>query len=163
VSRASQEVLVLGIGNLLMSDDGVGVHVVRQLSAQDPPQSGVRIVDGGTLGLDLLPLVADAEALVVVDAVDMAADPGTVRLLRGPELHAILGGHVSPHQEGLGDLIAVGRLTDSLPELFTLVGIQPASVGVGIELSPECAAALPRALAAVRAEVETFRATAAPA
>ena len=153
MTGTSAEVLVLGIGNLLMGDDGIGVHVARALSGDPSLPAGVRIVDGGTLGLDLLPLVADAGALVVVDAVDLKANPGTVRVLRGDELHGALGGHVSPHQVGLADLIAVARLTDSLPDPVALVAIQPAMVAAGVELSAACSAALPAALEAVRTEL----------
>ena len=158
MSVTTRAIVVIGIGNLLMGDDGVGVHAVRQLSADGPQPGDVRLVDGGTLGLDLLPLVADAGALVLIDAVDMGLRPGTVRVLHGAEMHGALGGHISPHQVGLGDLLAVGRLTDSLPQQLALVAIQPAAVDVGLELSEACAAALPGALAAVRAEVDLFHA-----
>jgi hydrogenase maturation protease len=151
------DLLVLGVGNVLMTDDGIGVHVVRQLSAEQSSLPAVRLVDGGTLGLDLLPMVADAGALILVDAVDMHQPPGTVRVLRGAELHGALGGHISPHQVGLADLLAVGRLTGGLPDQLALVGIQPAVVGIGLELTAACARALPDAVAAVRAEVASLR------
>jgi hydrogenase maturation protease len=148
------EILVLGVGNVLMTDDGVGVHVVRRLSAEQSSLPAVSLVDGGTLGLDLLPMVADARALIVVDAVDLKEPPGTVRVLRGAELHGALGRHISPHQVGLDDLLAVGRLTDGLPDEVALVGIQPSVVDVGLELTAACAGAVPHAVAAVRAELD---------
>jgi len=151
------EILVLGVGNVLMADDGIGVHVIRRLAAEHVPD-GVRMVDGGTLGLDLLPMVADARALIVVDAVDMQEAPGTVRVLRGAELHSALGGHISPHQVGLGDLLAVGRLTGGLPDQLALVGIQPGVVEVGLELTAACAGAIPHAVAAVRTELDRLTA-----
>ncbi len=151
------EILVLGVGNVLMADDGIGVHVIRRLAAEHVPD-GVRMVDGGTLGLDLLPMVADARALIVVDAVDMQEAPGTVRVLRGAELHSALGGHISPHQVGLGDLLAVGRLTGDLPDQLALVGIQPGVVEVGLELTAACAGAIPHAVAAVRTELDRLTA-----
>lgn len=149
---------MLGVGNVLMTDDGVGVHVVRRFDAQEPHLPAVRVVDGGTLGLDLLPMVADARALIVVDAVDMQEAPGTVRVLRGAELHSALGGHISPHQVGLGDLLAVGRLTGGLPDQLALVGIQPGVVEVGLELTAACAGAIPHAVAAVRTELDRLTA-----
>ena len=147
------EILVLGVGNVLMADDGIGVHVIRRLAAEHVPD-GVRMVDGGTLGLDLLPMVADARALIVVDAVDMNEQPGAVRVLRGAELHGALGGHISPHQVGLADLLAVGRLTDGLPDQVALVGIQPGVVDVGLDLTTACAGAVAHAVAVVRTELD---------
>lgn len=164
MTLATAEVLVLGIGNLLMGDEGVGVHVVRQLLADGPPVArDVRVVDGGTLGLDLLPLVSDADALIVVDAVELRAEPGTVRVLRGSELDGAMGGHLSVHQVGLADLLAVGRLTGHLPARVALVAIQPATIDVGVELSPQCRAAVAIALDMVRAEIDSLRAASVPA
>lgn len=161
MSRPTGELLVLGVGNVLMRDEGVGVHVARAIAGDQPSiGGGVRVVDGGTLGLDLLPLIADARAVVLIDAVDLRAEPGTVSVLRGDALHGVLGGHLSPHQVGLGDLIAVGRLTGELPERVVLVGIQPAAIEVGIDLTTACAAAVPRAIDAVRAELAALSAPA---
>jgi hydrogenase maturation protease len=158
VSAPTGDLLVLGVGNVLMRDEGVGVHVAWEI-ARDQSSIGddVHVVDGGTLGLDLLPLIADARAVVLIDAVDLRAEPGTVSVLRGDAVHGALGGHLSPHQVGLGDLVAVGRLTGALPERVVLVGIQPAAIEVGIELTTECAAAVPRAIDAVRAELAMLR------
>ena len=161
MSQPTGELLVLGVGNVLMRDEGVGVHVARaivgdQLSTFD----GVRIVDGGTLGLDLLPLISDARAVIFIDAVDLRAEPGTVSVLRGEAVHGVLGGHLSPHQVGLGDLVAVGRLTGELPELVVLVGIQPAAIEVGTELTSACAAVIPLAIDTVRAELAALGAPA---
>lgn len=161
MSQPTGELLVLGVGNVLMRDEGVGVHVARAIASDLPPiTDGVRVVDGGTLGLDLLPMVSDARAVVLIDAVDLRAEPGTVGVLRGDAVHGALGGHLSPHQVGLGDLVAVGRLTGELPEHVVLVGIQPGAIEVGIELTTACAAAVPRAIDAVRAELTALGAPA---
>ena len=161
MTARERDVLVLGIGNLLMGDDGVGVHVVQELIKDQALPAGVRVVDGGTLGLDLLPLVADAGALIVVDAVELRAEPGAVRVLRDGELDGALGGHLSVHQVGLSDLLAVGRLTDGLPAQVALVAIQPGAIDVGVELTPECRAAVPVALDAIRGEIDALCAAAA--
>ena len=161
MSCARGVVLVLGIGNLLMGDDGVGIHVVQRLIDAEPPlPTDVRVVDGGTLGLDLLPLVDEARALIVVDAVDLRAPVGTVRVLRDTELIGSLGGHVSPHQVGFQDLLAVGRLTGALPPRVTLIAIQPAAIEPSVDLTAACTAALPYGIAAVRAEIDAVRAVA---
>lgn len=161
MSLPTGELLVLGVGNVLMRDEGVGVHVAREIARDQSSIGGdVHVVDGGTLGLDLLPLIADARAVVLIDAVDLRAEPGTVTVLRGNAVHGALGGHLSPHQVGLGDLVAVGRLTGALSEPVVLVGIQPAAVEVGLDLTTECAAAVPRAIDAVRAELAALHAPA---
>ena len=147
-------ILLVGVGNVLLGDEGVGVHVARRLEARlaELP-AGIRIVDGGTLGLDLLPLLADAQSAVIVDAVDIGAQPGTVAVLRGDEIVEALGGSLSAHQVGVGDLLAVARLTGSLPQRVALVGIQPARIEVGLELTQAVREALPLAVEAARREL----------
>ena len=126
--------LVLGVGNILLGDEGVGVAVVRELErspAALPP--GTRVGDGGTLGLDLLPLVETADDLVIVDALELGSEPGTVAVLRDGEVNGRLAGHISTHQVGVADLIAAARLAGMLPERVSLVGIQPGVVEIGID------------------------------
>ncbi len=142
--------LVVGIGNVLLRDEGVGVHVVERLDRLArrrpdvlPPEC--TLVDGGTLGLDLLPMIEDARAVVLVDAVNLRGAPGDVRVLHGPDLHATLANHVSPHQVGVGDLLAAARLRGTLPADVALVGIQPAEIEIGLELTAAVEAAVARA------------------
>ena len=153
------DVLVLGLGNVLMGDEGVGVRVALALtegSSAAPMPASVRVVDGGTLGLDLLPLLEDADRLVMIDAVDLGEAPGTVRVLRDEELHARMGGAISVHQLGVGDLLAVARLRGTLPTRTTLVGIQPQSIEVGLELSEAVGRSLSVAIDLVRSEVHAM-------
>jgi hydrogenase maturation protease len=151
--------VVLGIGNVLLGDDGVGVHVARQLADDPSPEvEGVQIVDGGTLGLDLLPFVDEARALLLIDAVELGAPPGTVVLLRGKDVHARLDRATTAHQLGLGDLVAVARLKGTLPERTSLVAVQPASIDVGLELSQAVADALPEATRLAREEIAALAA-----
>ena len=150
--------LVIGIGNVLLRDEGVGVHVVVELgrlaaSGQIDVPPGTRFVDGGTLGLELLPMIAGASALILVDAVNLRLVPGSVVVIRGDEIEGTLSGHVSPHQVGVADLVAAARLTGVMPSDASLVGIQPAEIEIGLDLTPVVEAALPRAMAAVRAEL----------
>ena len=145
--------LVLGVGNVLLRDEGVGVAVVRGLVETGELPAGTQVVDGGTLGLDLLPMIGAAGSLVMVDAVNLGRAPGSVAVLRGDALHGALANHVSPHQVGVGDLIAVARLTGTLPERVALVGIQPGAVEVGLDLTPAVAAAIPLAMQCVRDEL----------
>lgn len=150
--------LVLGIGNVLLRDEGVGVVVARRIEAAResgdmviPPDT--RVVDGGTLGLDLLPMIEDADQVVMIDAVDLGQAPGTVSILRDETVQAALSGHVSPHQIGVGDLVAAARLMGIMPPRLTLVGIQPGEIAIGLELTEPVAAAVDVAIDLVRREL----------
>jgi hydrogenase maturation protease len=133
-------ILVLGIGNLVMSDDGIGVRVVQQLAGGYRFPPGVRILDGGTLGLDLLPQLEGVERLLVVDAVETGKDPGTLIRLAGEDVPVVLETKVSPHQMGLKDLLAVAMLQGFAPHEMVLLGVQPELLLMGMDLSPPVAA-----------------------
>lgn len=155
--------LVIGIGNILLRDEGVGVRVVMELERRvalghlaAPP--GTRFVDGGTLGLELLPMLADASALVLVDAVNLGGPPGTVSVLRGDAIEGTLAGHVSPHQVGVADLVAAARLMGVMPRDSSLVGIQPAAIDIGLDLTPQVEAAVLDAMTRVGAELDRYAA-----
>lgn len=148
------EVLVLGVGNLLLGDEGVGVHAVRALACdyRFPPE--VELLDGGTAGMELLEPIRQARHLIVIDAVDAGAAPGTVLRLAGDEVPVFFGrSHLSPHQVGLSDVLAVARLAGWAPATVTVYGIEPESLDVGVDLTPRVAAALPGLLRAVAAEM----------
>ncbi|GFE61080.1 HyaD/HybD family hydrogenase maturation endopeptidase [Geobacter sp. AOG2] len=135
----SPSILVLGIGNLVMSDDGAGVRVVQELQKRYLFPLHVKIMDGGTLGLDLLPSLEGIERLLVVDAVETGGKPGTMVQLSGEELPIALQTKVSPHQMGLKDLLVVAELMGCAPREMVLVGIQPACIEMGDELSKNVA------------------------
>jgi hydrogenase maturation protease len=139
---AGPRVLVLGIGNLVMSDDGVGVKVVQQLQREYCFPENVEIMDGGTLGLDLLPKLEGIDHLIVVDAVETGRKPGTCVRLAGEELPVALETKVSPHQMGLKDLLSVAQLLGHSPGDMVLVGVQPGSIEMDTELTPEVEASL---------------------
>jgi hydrogenase maturation protease len=130
-------ILVLGIGNLVMSDDGVGVKVVQQLQREYRFPGNVEILDGGTLGLDLLPKLEGIDHLIVVDAVETGEKPGTCVRLAGEELPIALETKVSPHQMGLKDLLSVAELLGHAPREMVLIGVQPGSIEMDTELTPE--------------------------
>jgi len=132
--------LVLGLGNILLRDEGVGVRVVERLLEryEFPPE--VQVMDGGTLGLSLLPYVEDASCVLVIDAVQAHEPPGTLLRLTGGQILAFLDtSKVSCHQEGLRDLLAVAKLKGCLPEEVVLLGAQIDSQAVGLELTPSVA------------------------
>lgn len=130
---------MLGLGNILLRDEGVGVLVVQRLQERYEFPRGVEVLDGGTLGLDILPHIEDAAQVVVVDAVEMGAEPGTTARFEGKEIPEFLSLKVSPHQTGLVDLLAVARLRDLYPERLVLWGVQPDVIEAGLELSPRVA------------------------
>jgi hydrogenase maturation protease len=130
------ETLVLGLGNILLRDEGVGVRVIERLLEQYDFPEGVRVMDGGTLGLDLLPFLEEASRLLVIDAVQARKPPGTLVRLVGDEIPIFLdASKVSPHQEGLQDLLAVAVLKGYLPDEVVFWGAQITSLGVGLDLS----------------------------
>ena len=149
----SQRTLVLGLGNELLSDDGVGVHAVRALQSEG--LDGAELVDGGTLGFALAGDVAETAALVVVDAAALGGEPGSVAVYEGDELDRLLhGGGRDAHGAGLAQMLAGAKLIGGLPERRALVGIQPDHTGWGTELTPAVAAALPAACSRVRELLE---------
>lgn len=140
--------IILGIGNLLNRDEGVGVHAVRALQ-QRQSAGDFEIVDGGTLGLNLLPLVEEASHLIVLDAIEARREPGTlIELLRDqvPLFSAI---KMSQHQRSFQKVLGLARVRGHLPAQLALVGLQPADCQVGVELSPVVARALPQLIARV--------------
>jgi len=147
------DVLVLGLGNVLCSDDGAGVFAVHKLRRgwQLPP--GVRVVDGGTLGLDLLALVAASDRVILVDAVRAEASPGTIVRLTGDEVASAVYERLSPHQIGVADLLAGAAWCDRYPSEVVIVGIVPASVDLQIGCTPDVTAGLDALVLAVLAEL----------
>lgn len=138
--------LLLGIGNVLLSDEGAGVHALRLLRDRHGEREGLRYVDGGTLSFTLLEEIEDADWLIVFDAAKLDLAPGGWRCLEGAEMDTfLLSGRGSVHEVGLADLCAAARLLGRLPKRRALIGIQPATFGWGEQPSPAVAAALPRA------------------
>lgn len=146
---------VLGIGNPLMGDDGVGIALLEELMSLDP-EPDIEYVDGGTIGLSLLPIVLDAGSLLVLDAV-AGATPGTIVHLSGDQLPRLLRMKLSPHQVGLLDVLASARLLGSEPTRITVVGIAPKFVDLRLGLSPEVQAAVPQALELARWVLRQWR------
>ena len=146
------KVVVLGLGNILHSDDGVGPQAIGRLRQDPRVLSDVSLIDGGTLGLELLTYVWDCSYLLVLDAVDVGQPPGTLVRMSSEELQT-LPGKGSVHQLGVADLLVALRvLAQQTPEVV-LLGVQPASTEWGTELAPAVAAALPALADAAIAEV----------
>ena len=138
--------LVLGIGNTLLSDEGVGVHMLDWMQAHHPEITGIDYLDGGTLSFTLAPYIEDADNLIVVDAAELQATPGTLQVFRGDEMDRFAGKTKrSVHEVSLGDLLAIAHLTGCVPANRALVAIQPQEVDWGSSLSNPVKQALPGA------------------
>jgi hydrogenase maturation protease len=129
--------LILGLGNILMDDDGAGVVVVNDLKNCLKESEYLKIVDGGTLGLDLLNYIQWAEKLIIVDAIDMDFKPGTVIKAEGEDIDPIFESKLSPHQMGLKDILLAAELLDQRPKDIVLFGIQVKSINMNMTLSDE--------------------------
>jgi hydrogenase maturation protease len=131
--------LVLGVGNRLMSDEGIGVHVIERLAAQYKLPEEVQILDGGTLGLDLLYYLEGIENLLLVDAAETGKEPGTMIRLEGEKVPAFLSIKISPHQMGVPDMLAAAKMKDIYPKRLVFWGIQPEQITLSLDLSPRLA------------------------
>jgi hydrogenase maturation protease len=149
-------VLVLGLGNTLMSDDGFGVRAIETLAARYCLPETVRLLDGGTLGLDLLPRLEGVERLLIVDALEMLGAPGTVFRLEGEEVPRAFAGKLSVHQLGVQDLLALAELQGHLPRELVVWGVQPESIEMGTELTAAATAALEPVVQGVLGELRRW-------
>lgn len=148
-AECSAPTLVLGIGNVLMSDDGVGARVLAELGKVRLPEH-VEAVDGGTAGADLVPLICGRERVIVVDAIEAEAVPGTVLELTIPQLQAATRPSLSLHDVSLLEAIQMASLLGSSPGHVLVLGIVPARIGPGLQLSRQVRQAVPRVVRRIR-------------
>jgi hydrogenase maturation protease len=130
-------VLVLGLGNILLSDEGAGVKAIEELQNQYDCSGAVEFVDGGTIGFELLPYFEGRSHILIVDAVKTDREPGSIVRIEDPP--AYFSSKTSPHQIGLADVMGIAVITDIMPKNITLFGIEPKQLSTGLELSPEVA------------------------
>jgi hydrogenase maturation protease len=148
-----KKTLVLGVGNLLLSDDGVGIHAIQRLQAAQLFPEEVQVVDGGTCGLDLLQFLEGIERLIIIDAAQMGRPPGTVVRLEGEQVPAYLALKTSPHEIGLPELLFAAKLTNIYPAQVVIFGVQPESLETSLGLTPAVAAQLDELVDLVAAEI----------
>jgi hydrogenase maturation protease len=130
-------IAVFGIGNILLSDDGVGVHAVNKLKSGYEFPETVELIDGGTKGLDLMPLFEGRDKVLIIDAANFKKEPGTIDMVEGDKIPAFLSTKLSVHHIGLPDMLFVARLMGVTPREMCLIGIQPKSMETGTDLSDE--------------------------
>lgn len=152
----TKRVLVLGIGNLLLGDEGVGVRVVEAFEKAYELPDGVEALDGGTSGMDLLNQIAGIDHLIVTDAVRAGGEPGDIVRLVDDDVPAFFRNKMSPHQVGLADVLAAAHLTGEAPSNVTLIGIHPLDMDLGLDLSPTVAAQVDPAVAMVVDELRAL-------
>ncbi len=153
------QTLVLGIGNTLLSDEGVGVHAIRALAQDHPHLDNVEFMDGGTLSFTLAGEIEDSRELIVIDAAELGHPPGTVQVFEGEQMDAFLGSNRkrSVHEVGLLDLMAVAHLAGHLPQRRALIGVQPDKVDWGDSPTEAVARAIPHACTRALELITTWR------
>jgi len=149
----AEKILVLGVGNVLLSDEGAGVRAVEQLKLQYVFPANVELIDGGTMGLDLLGYLDDTSHLLIIDAIVSTKSPGSVVVERLLDPPAYFRQKISPHQIGLSELLAVAAMQDCLPPSIILFGIVPLDMSTGVGMSPEVNAAVAQVVSSVVKEL----------
>lgn len=135
ISEPRRQVVVIGLGNPLMGDDGLGLAALERLRAQWRLSRDVELVDGGTWGLTLLPVIEAADRLLLIDAIDTGGTPGTLHILERAHIPRYLATKISPHEVDLRDVLALAELRGTLPQDTVAIGLQPAAVTLSAELS----------------------------
>jgi hydrogenase maturation protease len=154
-----RNVLILGIGNSLLRDEGAGIHALNRLREELSGCDDIDFIDGGTLSFTLAGHIEDTSHLIVLDAAQLGAAPGHSQVFEGEAMDEFIGSNrkCSVHEVSLLDLMAIARLSDHLPERRALIGIQPAEIDWGEHPSAAVAAAMPQVCAQARKLIEEWR------
>ena len=142
----------MGIGNTLLSDEGIGIHILEELKQQSPSSDNIEYIDGGTLSFTLAGSIESADNLIVIDAAELKSEPGTVQVFEAEAMDDYItsGNKKSVHEVGLADLLSISLLNEQLPENRALVGVQPKKIDWGHEPTPEVSAAISEAVTKVQ-------------
>jgi hydrogenase maturation protease len=149
-----QDILILGIGNLLLKDEGVGVHVVKKLKEMPLP-ANVEVLDGGTAGLDLVDFIEGRKKLIVIDAVNAGEKPGTIYRLTEENLDIKPKAISSFHEIDFLDALHMSEVMNSKPKEIVVIGIEPKDMSGGLELSPEIEERIPKIIELVMKELNS--------
>lgn len=148
--------LILGVGNILLSDEGVGVRVVQALEKRPEIQPHFDLIDGGTCGMELLDVMAKRNHLIIIDAVLANKPTGEIIVLHDDQVPTFFSRKISPHQLGICDVLSALKLTDEFPQHLCLIGIQPASLEAGIGLTETIQKALPNVFNTLTQELARY-------
>lgn len=148
--------LILGIGNVLLGDEGIGIRIIEELNNRFDLPDTVETLDGGTAGIELLRYMEGKDLLIIIDAMRLGHKPGTVFRVEGEDVQKQFLSKVSPHQIGLSDLLAAGILSDALPEKIVLFGVEPEKLETGIYLTDSVAESITKLIPAIIDELTGF-------
>lgn len=155
-------IAIFGIGNILLSDDGAGVHAVNRLTQGYVFPENVTLIDGGTKGLDLLPLLEGRDKVLFLDAANFKKASGTIDMIEGDSIPSFLSAKLSVHQIGLPDMLFAAKLMEISPPEMCLIGIQPGSMETSTELSPVVSQNMDRFIARALAKLTEWGVEALP-
>ena len=147
--RVQKQIGILGLGNLLLSDEGFGVHFINYLTERYEIPTHVAILDGGTAGIMMAPFIEDADILYVIDTVALRDQPpGSIHHFSDQDIQAgNIHARMSPHQVGLLDILDLCRIRETAPQLTEMITVVPGDLSVAIGLTPTLAAKLPEVMA----------------
>ncbi len=145
--------LVLGIGNTILTDEAAGVRAVEMLERDYRLGSNVQVIDGGPSGMEMIEDLSDLDFLIVIDVVKTGAAPGTVVKIAGDEIPVFFRRKLSPHQIGLPDVLASLELLDALPKEVVVLGVEPISLELGMEMTSTVAEKVPQLVQMAVAEL----------
>lgn len=148
--------VIVGVGNLLLKDEGIGVHLVKELLESMPLDNEVEIIDGGT-SPDVFPSLEGVEHLIIVDAVQAGGEPGTIYRLGPGDVTNIHGALYSAHHLGLIEGLKMMRLLGIEPKSTVIIGVEPQDIGLGLNLSPDLQKILPRLAGVVLQEIASIK------
>ncbi|TDQ59088.1 hydrogenase maturation protease [Mesocricetibacter intestinalis] len=148
--------LILGVGNILLGDEGIGVRIVQELEGRADLLAHFDIIDGGTCGMELLDEMAKREHLIIIDAVLANKAPGEIIILHDEQVPTFFSRKISPHQLGICDVLSALKLTEESPKHLCLIGIQPESLTSGIGLSATLQAAFPAIFTALEKQLADY-------
>jgi hydrogenase maturation protease len=145
--------VVLGIGNTILTDEAAGVRVVEALEQAYKVPANVLLIDGGTSGMEMIEDLSSLDFLIVVDVVKTGAAPGTVVKIAGKDIPVFFRNKLSPHQIGLSDVLASLELLDTVPREIIVLGVEPISLELGMEMTATVAARIPQLAAMAAGEL----------
>ncbi|HEY41802.1 MAG TPA: hydrogenase maturation protease [Dehalococcoidia bacterium] len=146
--------LILGVGNILLSDEGIGVRVIEAMKDRDLPPD-VELLDGGTASLELLNIMANRDKVIVIDAVEGGGEPGTIYRFTPDDIKYQSMTFTSLHQISLLETLTDAKYLGIAPKTIVILGIEPKELGLGLDITPEVAAVIPRVVELVMAEIGT--------
>lgn len=142
-------IVVLGVGNILLTDEGLGVHVVEDLKANYTFTPQVTLIDGGTMGMELLTYMRGMKKILLIDAINGGKNPGTVYEFPHRELEQYFTDHISVHEVGMQDILRIRAIQENPLEDAIVIGVEPESLEIGFEPSKAVQQALPEVKARV--------------